>query len=187
MSTENQGQDPVACERAETLVPGYLDGELSEAQAGPLRKHLLSCPTCRGKAADLTNLKRWITAAAPKTPFAVPQGFAARVARAAFTEQPLSEEFVPRPARATAPTGPAEGSVLPFILGLTSVAAAMLLSFSFLLGVQGQPSGSDLSAQPMPDMLPEIMRQLKELNIEEDHADRNPVDTNRERGTAGRK
>ena len=69
------------CGDVSALVPGYLDGELSEEQAAPLRRHLLSCPDCRAAAQDLTSLRRWFPAPEPA---GVPAGFAARVARAAF-------------------------------------------------------------------------------------------------------
>ena len=163
MSTHEH--NPAACKRARTLIPGYLDGELSESQAGPLRKHLLSCPSCRAKAADLTNIKRWVHAAVPTGEIEVPMGFAARVAQAAFTDAgdalvlPAQAKLLPTlhaavPTKRAVPAGESDGSIQPFVLGLTSVAAVLLLSLSFLLGLQGQPSGSDLAAEQLPDLLP---------------------------------
>ena len=69
------------CTDASRLISSYLDGELSEAQAAPLRKHLLACQRCRAEAQGEKNLKRWFVTA---DPVAVPEGFAARVARRAF-------------------------------------------------------------------------------------------------------
>ena len=165
--------DPIKCKQLTALVPGYLDGELSEEQATPLRRHLLSCPSCRKGAADLTNLKRWTRAAAPSEGFVIPAGFAARVAQAAFGGELHSDDLQPnqagrstRAGTATA-TSASDSSVLSFVLGLTTLAAALLISLSFLIGVQGQPQGTDLSAQPMPDMLPDVLRDLDELNAKE--------------------
>lgn len=67
--------------RAKELIPGYLDGELSEEQASALRAHLIDNPQSRIHLQDLTSIKAWFVAAeAPP----VPVGFAARVARRAF-------------------------------------------------------------------------------------------------------
>ncbi|MDF1799907.1 MAG: zf-HC2 domain-containing protein [Planctomycetota bacterium] len=145
------------CEQAAALVPGYLDGELSEEQAAPLRRHLLACPECRTAAQDLTNLRRWFR---DPEPVAVPQGFAARVARAAFSGvepgQPLPEVAPPEP---VAP----RRDPMPFLLGMTSVAAGLLFAFSLVLGMAQQPAGEQLVAEP----LPEILRDLDELNAAE--------------------
>ena len=88
-----------ACHDYQDLVPGYVDGELSEEQAAPLRQHLLSCRVCRNAAQDLNKLTKWF----PKPPaVAIPEGFAARVAAAAFTGA------APRPRAMTAvAAGPA--------------------------------------------------------------------------------
>ena len=164
--------DPIKCAQLTALVPGYLDGELSEEQAAPLRRHLLSCPGCRRGAADLTNLKRWTTAAVPTGEPAIPAGFAARVAQAAFDGEPAQGVLTPQPASAKSdrPAARAEATetpILSFILGLTSLAAALLISLSFFIGVQDQPRGSNLSAEPMPDLLPDVLRELDELNAKD--------------------
>ena len=56
------------CIEARPLIPSYLDGELSEAQARPLRKHLLDCPECRSGAQGEKNLKRWFVQEEPVAP-----------------------------------------------------------------------------------------------------------------------
>lgn len=143
------------CEQAAALVPGYLDGELSEEQAAPLRRHLLSCPDCRAAAQDLTSLRRWFPT---PDPVAVPAGFAARVARAAFAGVEPGQRV---PDAAPAPTRAGAGpDLLPFLLGVTSVAAGLLFTFALLLGSADRPSGRQLVAEP----LPEILRELDELN-----------------------
>lgn len=188
-----QEHNPAACESAGTLIPGYLDGELGESQAGPLRKHLLSCPSCRAKAADLTNIKRWVHAAVPTGEIVVPRGFAARVAQAAFADAggvsalPAQAKLLPTvhaavKTKKAVPGGERDGSIQPFVLGLTSVAAVLLLSLSFLLGLQGQPSGSDLAAEQLPDLLPEVLRELDEMNAKRDK-DRGSLEIEKERGT----
>ena len=48
------------CRNALPLVPLFVDGELSEAQAAPLRQHLMECPGCRAAASEEKALKRWI-------------------------------------------------------------------------------------------------------------------------------
>ena len=69
------------CETARPLIPLYLDGELTEPRASALRPHLLECPDCRGVAQAGKALKTWFV---PTEPEAIPEGFAARVARRAF-------------------------------------------------------------------------------------------------------
>ncbi|MDG2144318.1 MAG: hypothetical protein P8N31_12240, partial [Planctomycetota bacterium] len=98
-----------------------------------------------------------------------PTGFAARVAQAAFHGGPAQRQSTPKQpapvtAQAQAPQAKPETSVQSFVLVLTSIAAALLISLSFLIGIQDQPRGSNLSAQPMPDLLPEVLRGLDELN-----------------------
>ena len=41
----------------ETLISGYLDGELSQGDAQRVRLHLEECRTCRATADELTQLK----------------------------------------------------------------------------------------------------------------------------------
>lgn len=159
------GSDGIGCNQVATLVPGYLDGELSEEQATPLRRHLLSCPTCRCRATDLTNLRRWFSIAAPTGAVQIPHGFAARVARAAFSPagQGSGETAEISAVAANATAGKLENSVLPFVLAATSLAAGLLLTLSFLIGMRSQPAGVDLSAEPLPD----ILRELDELNAQD--------------------
>jgi len=108
------------CQNARSMIPSYCDGELSEAQAGPLRQHLLDCQPCRGSAQDLKNLKRWFAAPAI---VAVPDGFAARVARRAF-QGDTGELVADASGAAVEQDG---GRLLRFVLACTAVAAAVLL------------------------------------------------------------
>lgn len=80
------------CETAGEFLPRYLDGELPEHQAAPLREHLLACVGCRTTLVDQRNVTRWFQA--PEV--AVPEGFAARVARRAFAGDPGAASEVHR-------------------------------------------------------------------------------------------
>ncbi len=128
----------MSCQNARTLVPSYTDGELSEAQAGPLRAHLLDCPACREAVKREHALKRWFEAALAET-VDVPDGFAARVARRAFAGDP---GFL-TPAQ-PAPSG--AGNMLSFVLALSAVAAAVLLAFSVVIQRRSLPRGEGLDA-----------------------------------------
>lgn len=145
------------CQTYSALVPGYADGELSEEQAAPLRQHLLSCNTCRNEVQELGRVSRWFPdQGAP----AVPAGFAARVAAAAFAgEQPGLRRAAPRPSAAAPAEQPSEEPrVLAFVLTLTSVAAGVLLTMALLLAQKGEPQGQSLSAEPLPTILQELDR-----------------------------
>jgi len=156
------------CHDARSLIQSYLDGELSQAQAAPLRAHLLDCQPCRAGAQDEKNLKRWFVA--PQTP-AIPQGFAARVARAAVQGEPL-----PRRSRLTALPGSRvsgatpvgadrEGGMLRFVLACT--AAAALLLFTLALGIRtlSLPQTNQLAADDREEVqLDKVLEELDQLN-----------------------
>ena len=144
------------CQRVQGLVPGYMDGELSEEQAAPLRRHLLSCPTCRSSAADLAGLSHWFPAPGA---LEIPADFAARVARAAFSgETGTHRPVAPVAAEPQVAPHAADPGLRSFVLGLTSVAAALLLSLSLFMAQEKQPSGAELSAEPIPATLEELDR-----------------------------
>jgi anti-sigma factor RsiW len=126
----------ITCDHARPLVPGYLDGELSEAQASPLRAHLLDCPACRESAKQEKSLKRWFE---PEPAPAVPSGFAARVARRAFAGDPGL--LVPESPRVRA------RPLLPFLLVASAVAAAALLLLALALQRESLPRAGGLEAQ----------------------------------------
>jgi hypothetical protein len=140
------------CNQALPLVAAYLDGELSEAQAAPLRKHLLDCVACRGSAQDLKNLKRWLAPAAEES-HDVPDGFAARVARRAFAGDRGIAAAVEQP----------RGELLTFVRELTAVAAALLLILAIGLQLARRPAGEALLADEVPT-LAEIESELARLN-----------------------
>ena len=149
------------CQQSHRLIPSYLDGELSEAQAAPLRRHLLDCQPCRAGAQGEKNLKRWFSASLPVS---VPKGFAARVARRAFagdTGEPPTE-IVPAAAPALAgwtggwaaldrngareSRGLSEDRILRFVLQATAAAALVVIALSIALRSLSLPAGTRLQA-----------------------------------------
>lgn len=134
----------ITCDAARSLVPPYLDGELSEAQASPLRAHLLDCPACRETAKEGKALERWFVA----EPLAVgaPAGFAVRVARRAFAGDPGL--LVPEP-----PLVQPRRSLLPFLLVASAVAAAILLVLAIALQRESLPRANSLEASETPPWL----------------------------------
>ena len=128
----------ISCEDARTLVPSYIDGELSEAQASPLRAHLLDCPGCRQAAKEGKALSRWFEH--DPSPVSVPVGFAARVARRAFAGDPGL--LVPEP-----PAVRQRRSLLPFLLVATAVAAALLFVLAVAIQRESLPQSNGLDAK----------------------------------------
>jgi hypothetical protein len=158
----------IDCSDARPLVPSYLDGELTEAQAGPLRRHLLDCRSCRAGAQSGKNLKRWFV---ESEPVAVPRDFSARVARLAFeggtVAAPVLGDFElmpaappPRPKR-----GADEAKILQFVLRLTVAAALVALLASVAIQSLRRPSTAELRADDRPTMsLDQAVERLKQMN-----------------------
>ncbi len=145
------------CQNARSMIPSYCDGELSEAQAGPLRQHLLDCQPCRGSAQDLKNLKRWFAAPAI---VAVPDGFAARVARRAF-QGDTGELVADASGAAVEQDG---GRLLRFVLACTAVAAAVLLVLAIGVRGIGLPHTDRMIAEPPAPSLDRALEELDRLN-----------------------
>ena len=146
-----------SCENARPLLAGYLDGELSQEQAAPLREHLLDCLDCREGAKDAKVLRRWfVDEEAPRAP----EGFAARIARRAFAGDPgRSGVLIPEAPVASADLGTGSGAeattgrgrMLPFLLTASTVAAGLLLCFAVAIQRRGLPESDDLRADtPAP-------------------------------------
>jgi len=136
----------LTCDAARPLVPSYLDGQLSELSASPLRAHLLACPACRESAKEGRNLKRWF--AAPPEAVPVPGGFASRVARRALAGDPGL--LVPEPPAAL---GRPSRPLLPVLLVATAAAAVLLFVLALAIQRQNLPSGDGLRAQEPPPWL----------------------------------
>lgn len=148
------------CTDARPLIMSYLDGELSEAQAAPLRKHLLGCQPCRASAQDQKNSKRWFVASEP---VAVPRDFAARVARRAF-QGDRGEGFAPQAPLSTRPRAhDVEERSMRFVLALTALAAAVVIFLSIAIRQLTLPTGDSLRADDQSTVLP-IDRALEELD-----------------------
>ena len=151
------------CNQAQPLIPSYLDGELSEAQAGPLRKHLLDCQPCRGSAQGEKNLKRWFV---PEAHVAVPRDFASRIARRAFAGD-RGERLLEQPASVIVSRS-GEDSNLRFVLQLTSLAAAALILLSLAIGSLKLPSGNKMQADSTREVkLERAIDELDRLNAAE--------------------
>jgi hypothetical protein len=147
------------CQDALALVPAYLDGEVSEAQAAPLRKHLLACHSCRNAAQEGKSLARWFVSS-DDTVSLVPGGFAARVARRAFAgdtgEHSLS---------AQGPRVEQEGVLLRFVVHFTAAAAAVMLVVALSIRAEELPRGGQLRADDrVAPPVEEIVDALDELN-----------------------
>jgi anti-sigma factor RsiW len=172
-----QEMNHMECQEARRWIQGYLDGELQEAQAAPLRKHLLDCQPCRASAQSEKNLKRWFVE--PKS-VAVPRDFAARVARRAFAGD-RGERFSDpvmagvgggavlsmSEARGAGLSLAARGEErnLRFVLTLTAAAAAVLMMISLGIRSLNLPSGTNMRADDRPTMSIEEARQhLDQLN-----------------------
>jgi len=165
------------CQKSEGLIPSYLDGELSEEQAAPLRKHLMECQPCRDLAQDEQAMKRWFIA--EEAP-AAPPGFAARVARRAFAgdEGILPDgDLLLQPQTAT---GRVEAPAVQFVLKLTAVAAAVLFCLALAIRNHSLPESEDLGAV---EDYSEVLEDLERLNeAEASHQNRRVLEDSKVRG-----
>jgi anti-sigma factor RsiW len=148
------------------LIPSYLDGELSEARAAPLRKHLLDCQPCRAGAQGERNLKRWFAADASVI---VPRGFAARVARRAFAGDAGEASFAGHVAGAGIEPRVAEERILRFVLTVTAAAALVVIALAESMRNWTLPSGTNLSAAVDREQISveEALERLDRLNRNE--------------------
>jgi len=156
------------CDRSKSLLAAYVDGELAEALAGPLRKHLMECGACRTAASEAKALASWFV---PTAPIAVPAGFAARVAARAAAQASAGAQalggggFVLRPAprgpRADNPAGTAR-----FAMAVAGLAAAVLVGLSLLLASGGGHQGFEERGGLRADeqSLEAELKRLEELN-----------------------
>lgn len=168
------------CRQAEPLIPSYLDGELSEVRAAPLRRHLLDCQPCRAGAQGEKNFKRWF---APAAAAVIPRGFAARVARRAFAGdagegQPgglvLQPQFAPS-LRAVE----SEERNFQFVLALTAAAALLVIALAVSMRSWNLPSGTSLRATDGREQISvedaiERLDQLNRAELARPVADRRP-------------
>jgi anti-sigma factor RsiW len=159
------------CTDAHPLIMSYLDGELSEAQAAPLRKHLLECQPCRASAQDQKNLKRWFQDAEP---VAIPRDFAARVARRAF-QGDRGEAFAPAAELAST----RETRHLRLVMALTAIAAALVIFLSVAIRGLSLPGNSLIAVDKAePRSIESVLEELDQVNARETGA-QTPKDTPR--------
>lgn len=159
------------CDDFRPLIPRYLDGELADEAASPLRKHLLSCQECRAQVQDGESLSHWFVEP-PAVP--VPAGFAQRVARRAMAGDTGEREDVLVPHRSSrpAPLHPVEavapvdaapaGKLHEFVLQLTAAAAIVLFVGSILLRQASRPEVDAIHADEVTK--DDVLQELDELN-----------------------
>jgi len=134
------------CTDVRAQIAHYLDDELAEAQAAPLRAHLLECPGCRAELQEAKSLSAWFVA---PEPVPIPSGFAARVAHRAQRGDRGALIALPTPAagpaalEASAERDPLRG----FVLSAVAVAALVLLALSIALRRLELPDGRGLQAE----------------------------------------
>lgn len=160
------------CKECLPLIPGYLDGELSEAQAGPLRQHLMDCRACRRSLSSEKSLKRWF-AFEDAGQAEVPQGFAERVARRAFagdTGEPILESQ-----RRIALVGSTDVGLQDFLLRATAAAAVLLLVLSAWMRSVRVPDGGRMSAGEADLTVEELLEEADALNAAEEVPSAEPV------------
>lgn len=148
------------CKDCLPLISSYVDDELSEPQAAPLRQHLMDCPACRRALQGEKSFKRWFE---PRSePVAVPAGFAARVARRAFAGDEGSGAGWGS-ATAEDPTRQGETPVLQFVLWATAIAAGLLLVLSISIFSTRLPDGGNVHGQRLNDK-EDVLQRLDALD-----------------------
>lgn len=156
------------CVQAEEFIPRYVDGELSDAEASPLRQHMIGCQTCRLLAQEAEALKRWFVDPEPSVgPAEAPEGFAARVATLAFAGAAQVEPLGgPRPlfeAHAEEDARVRENQLQTFVLNLTGAAAILVILLAFGLQRRGLPELGTINADATMS-LSESLDDMDELN-----------------------
>lgn len=131
----------ISCNDVRQLLPGYLDGELSEAQAGPARTHMLECCACREQVQDGKVLSRWFHSGQGQ-PLDVPRGFSARIARRAFAGD--TGTMVSGNSRSQ--DAGRERPILPFLLKMTALAACLLFVLALQIKRQSLPDSHEAEA-----------------------------------------
>lgn len=158
----------IQCDRAEEFIPRYVDGELNDDEASPLRQHLIDCQSCRLRAQEAEALSSWFVD--PESivgPAEAPEGFAARVATLAFAgaaqvephggPRPLSEAHAEEDAHLR------EKNLQTFVLNLTGAAAILVILLAFGLQRRGQPDLGTINADATMS-LSDSLEDLDELN-----------------------
>jgi hypothetical protein len=149
------------CKDCQNLIPSYVDEELSDSQAAPLRQHLMDCRLCRRTLLGEKAFKRWFSQEIEPA-VAVPSGFAERVARRAFAGDAGSDAITSLESELDAEV-PTETPLFQFVLRSTAVAAGLLLVVSLLIFSNRIPDGTSVRAKPAPENKEELLRGLDRL------------------------
>lgn len=152
------------CKDCLPLIPSYVDEELSEPQAAPLRQHLMDCRMCRRALSAEKSFKRWFEIE-PELDVAVPAGFAERVARRAFAGDLGSEDSFESSREVAASSEPIpeqETPIFQFVLRSTAIAAGLLLVVSVLIFSTRVPDGTNVHGKSGLDSLEELDRRSDE-------------------------
>ncbi|MFT7677553.1 MAG: anti-sigma factor RsiW [Planctomycetota bacterium] len=162
------------CVRAEELIPRYVDGELNDVEASPLRQHLIDCQTCRLRAQEVEALGSWFVDPTEQVgPAEAPAGFAARVAALAFAGaaqvEPLAGPRSLATAHAEEHARSRENQLQTFVLNLTGAAAILVILFAFGLQRRGMPEVGTINADATMSLF-ESLDDLDELNKSTLHA-----------------
>lgn len=150
------------CADAQVLLTSYLDDELNEERAAPLRAHLLACPECRALVQEGRSLASWFVA---PEPVQIPEGFAARVAHRAVMGNRGALVALP-PSTSTEPVSGEAGeaeSLRGFVLSAIALAALVLLALSIAMRRLELPGGEGLQAKDTSrEQAVEALRALNE-------------------------
>ena len=153
------------CSDALARIPRFLDDELPEAEAAPLRAHLMDCPDCRGQAQDARSVSAWFVKPAQVE---VPDGFSARVSRRAVAGD--RGVWTPVPAAAPVLSESAEDDPMrSFVVSAVAIAALVLLALSIALRRWDMPDSQGLSADDVgTDQVLEALREMNEREAAEE-------------------
>lgn len=136
------------CEDALAQIDSYVDEQLNESQAAPLRRHLIECSSCRLAAQEAEALKSWfVDPEALVGPAEAPEGFAERITELAFGPQVQKGPRSLQPALAGAGHGDhAVNELSGFVLNLVAAAAVVLLLLAFGIKRSSLPEVEHLNA-----------------------------------------
>lgn len=155
------------CDDALKLVDRYVDEELGEGQAAPLRRHLIDCSSCRLAAQEAEALKSWfVDPEALVGPAEAPEGFADRMTELAFGARTQKGPRSLHPALAGA--GATDSSVQQmsgYVLNLVAAAAVVLLMLAFGINRRSLPEVERLNADS--SSMTESLHALDALNEQE--------------------
>ncbi len=174
------------CELAEKMIARSVDNELAVKEVGALRRHLTGCAACATLAEEARDLKGWFVA---DDPVEIPSGFAQRVTSKAFAqagEERPSFQRLPGKAPEDVPALPGGGLVQGafgssafgagskdrFLVGLTALAAALLVALGMALYMQRASESKNLIADDRT--LHEMLDSLNDANRMESAPEQTP-------------